>query len=605
MPYLGSAVLCPARRVRRWLWGPRFRQRLVAVALGTALGAPLAAQPATGIDLQPATRQSLARIQEQWLQWVSAFYQNDATRARAVADQLIAGAEQLGMKRLPDLCVGVLTRAVASAREGNFERSRWALEQAERFDPGRPETRFAAAAVARREGAYLKAFGHSLAALPRVRNHPTLARLTVARSAIWFGGVLVLAAGLFLVLQLAAKGSWLWRDTTAGMPSALPAWALAPATLFALLWPLLLPMGAVWLGLYLSILLWSYGSVSERCAWGLGWVLVAAVPLGVAALERRVLVDLQPPARALDHVSSRRLAGDLFTDLEALQSVLPESIAVQHLLADVNRNLGQWEAARAGYLRVIAAEPDKPAAALALGAYYFRKGDFGRAVEYFNRAATADPRNAEARYDLSLAYSEKYLFTEARLALNEARRLNEPRVASWIRQQSPDKIVLIDGGIDRAGEIRDELQAAHRGTAVGRRLRLRRLLPIPLVLVTALAAVALHRIRHRREGAPEARAHEIRDDAAPAAPAAGDPAGTPRWLPAALLGWRSARAGRGFAAAGAALVIAVIVTIPLLERMTFVMPWRFDPGRLAAWAVTVSLALTVAAYRYWSWRRES
>ena len=84
-----------------------------------------------------------------------------------------------------------------------------------------------------------------------------------------------------------------------------------------------------------------------------------------------------------------------------------------------------------------------------------------------------------------------------------------------------------------------------------------------------------------------------------------DPPGLPRWLPAALLGWRSARTGRGFAAAGAALVIAVIATIPWIERMTFVMPWRFDPGHLLAWVVTAGLVLAVAGYRFWLWRREA
>ena len=593
-----------AERVGLGRRGSWCRRSLVAgVLIGLAAG-PLSGQPNTEFDLQPATRQTLARIQEQWLQWVSAYYQNDAARARAVVEQLLASTQQLGAERLPDLCAGVLARAAASAREGNFERAHWALEQAERFDPGRPETRFAAAAVAMRQGRYLRALGHSLAALPRVRNHPSLARLALARTAIWFAGVLVLAGGLFLTLQLLAKGPQLWVDSAAGLPRRLPAWAVVPATLLVLLWPLVLPMGVLWLALYLSALLWSYGSVSERTAWALGWVLLAAVPLAVAALERRTLVDLQPPGRALDQVASGRMAGTLFTDLEALQTVLPESVAVQHFLADVHRDLGQWEAARAGYLRVIAAEPENAAAAISLGGYYFRKGDFGRAIEYFNRAATSDPRNAQARYDLSLAYSEKYLFTESRLALNEARRLDEPRVASWIRQQSPDKVILMAGGVARTLEIRAELYAAQSGGPVGRRLFMRRLLPIPLVMVAALVAIAVSRFRRRRLEAGEPRNRVVRD-AGGRLDAAASLSGIPAWLSPVLLGWTSARAGRGFAAAGGALVLALIVTIPLMERMTFPMPWRFDPGLLPGWAVTVALVLVVGAYRFWLWRREA
>src|SRR5512135_1301681 len=144
-----------------------FTARRPGRALGLALlfaglgAARLFAQPAATsttttttevtptLEVSSVTRQELARIQEQWLQWMSAFYQNNATKADGLVSSALATAQQLGMSRLPDLSLGAAARAVQSARDGNLPRANWALQAAERFDPGRPETAFAAARVER------------------------------------------------------------------------------------------------------------------------------------------------------------------------------------------------------------------------------------------------------------------------------------------------------------------------------------------------------------------------------------------------------------------------------------------------------------------------
>jgi tetratricopeptide (TPR) repeat protein len=557
-----------------------------------SLAGPAGGQPAAngGFELQPATRQTLARIQDQWLQWVGAFYQNDQGRADTTTKELVAAAEQLGMSRLPDLCAGVLARAVSSAREGNSERAHWALEHAERLDPGRPETEFARAAVARTQGSYFQALRFSAAGFLRAARHDVLARLAVARLQLWLAGMLVLAMGLFLVLQLGGNGQRLWVDIAGFLRRRLPLWSVIPLTLLALFWPLALPSGVLCLALYLSVLLWGYGSTSERIVFGVGWLLLGLVPLGVAAVERKALVDLQPQMRALDNVAGGRLSGDLFTDLDALRSVLPESVAVEQFLAEVHRRLGQWEEARLGYLRVIAAEPENSAAYLGLGVHYFRKADFGKAIEHFKSAAASDPSSAEAPYNLSLAYSEKYLFEESRAALGKARRLGEPKVAAWISQQSPEKVVMADGGVARIQEIRELLYAPRTGGAVPRRLQMRRLLPLPLAFGAALLAITLHLVRRRRDGYADSRFGG---------------AGAPDWLKVAVPGLSSAEDGRGFGAVAGACLAAAILTLPLVERLTFVVPWRFDPGHLLLVVTLFLLVLAVLALRFWASRRET
>ena len=68
-----------------------------------------------------------------------------------------------------------------------------------------------------------------------------------------------------------------------------------------------------------------------------------------------------------------------------LRAVLPESVAVKHLLADVHRSLNQWELARALYRQVLEAEPNNATALLDLGDYSFIKGDFSSAIQSFQK----------------------------------------------------------------------------------------------------------------------------------------------------------------------------------------------------------------------------
>ena len=108
-------------------------------------------------------------------------------------------------------------------------------------------------------------------------------------------------------------------------------------------------------------------------------------------------VALSPPAQAMESLQEHRLYGSLFSDLGVLRSVLPESVAVKHLLADVHRSLNQWELARSLYRQVLEAEPNNTSALLDLGDYSFLKGDFSSAIQSFQKAAAADPDERRRR----------------------------------------------------------------------------------------------------------------------------------------------------------------------------------------------------------------
>ncbi len=222
----------------------------------------------------------------------------------------------------------------------------------------------------------------------------------------------------------------------------------------ALLWPLALPGGPLWLLLYWSALLWGYESPSERWATAGVWLLAGCVPWIAAIEQQRVAVALSPPMRALANLSEGRLYGGLFADLQVLRAAIGGEPAVLELVADVNRTLGQWDEARLIYRKVLELEPQNVSVLLNLGAYHFRKADFAVANEYFLRAASLVPPAAGAFYDLSLSYSETYQFEESRKALAQAKEIDAELVDRWVRTPNPDRVLAFNGGLARRDEIR-------------------------------------------------------------------------------------------------------------------------------------------------------
>jgi tetratricopeptide (TPR) repeat protein len=555
----------PRRRAMRPL---RLGLAIAAIAamLPSAARAAEGAVPVqTGIELSSSTQQALARLQEQWLQWVSAFYQNDPARAGAALNDLQAAARQLGMARLPDLSLAALTRAVESARSGNFERAGWALDAAGKLDAGRPEEAFAQAVVARLQGSYVRALLRHLEGWRRVAATPLLRELWLASLAIWLSAALLAAAALFLALQMATKGGALWRDLIALLSLKLPRRVAQAVAVIVLLWPLALPKGLLWLTLFWSALLWSYVSRSERLVFACLWLAVALVPASIATGQRRLLAHLSPPGQALSQFAERRLSGGLFTDFGVLRSMLPQSIAGKQVLADLHRTLGQWELARPIYLEVVDAEPGNATALIDLGNYFFRRGDFGKAVEYYRRASEAAPTNPASYYNLSQAYSESYLFDESRQALARARQVGEGVVSKWVQEARSERVLSFDGGLARRAEIDAQLVQAIDSESGAR--------PSPWwyygvpALAAALLAVTLWMIRLRRG---------LEADVEPQAP---------RWLRILLPGLASIERGAGPAGFLALLAFTALLLVLPSARPGVPIPWGFDPGNGLLWLI--------------------
>jgi tetratricopeptide (TPR) repeat protein len=536
---------------------------------------------ATGVELTTPVRQNLRQLQEQWLQWIRA---GDAERAERAVDDLLATARQLGMTRLPDLSLAALVQAARAGDKGDFRRARWSLDAAERLDPRRPETAFAAARVDRREGRPLAALGELASGYQRLLFFPMERYLWAQDAVLWGLCLLLFTGGFFVAVQMATKGGALLRDVLRALEARLPGRAALVVAVVALAWPLLLPWGLLWLLLYWSLLLWGYGSRSERSVLIGLWLLLGVSPFLISAQRRHLAVALSPPGRAMESLAQGRLYGGLFTDLGVLRSLLPDSPAVKHLLADVHRSLNQWDLARSLYRQVLEKEPDNTSALLNLGAYYFYKRDFANAIQLFQRAAASDPGSAAAQFDLSQAFNDSYLFDEARRALSQAQAIDAARVDEWTRKVDQQRVITIQGGMARIPEIRRQLLASagsREGTATPRLDLFRRALSLALAAVMALLAVALHLAR-RGKGYTEPPL-DLRLGG-----------GTlDRWRRALLPGVAAAEAGEGGKTFLALLVPAALLTLPLAGDLGYRIPWGYDPGSLVPW---IAALLGIAAY---------
>ena len=573
----------------------RLGSTLLALALLAGLLPPAAegqvsSAQMTGIEMTPPVRRALKQLEDQWLQWV---VKNNPEASSRVVDDLLATAQQLGMTRLPDLSIGALARAVQAARQGDLARARWSLAAAERLDPGRPEIAFAAATVERLAGSYPASFIALLRGYGRVFGLSIERTLWLQNLLVWSLSLLLLTGALFIALQMVTKGPLLWHDLVGFLSRRLPGPAAVLVAVLLLVWPAVLPSGPLWLPLYWSVLLWAWCSGSERAVLVTLWILVGVSPMLVGSQSRRTAVMLSPPAQAMQSLQQRRLYGSLFTDLGALRSLLPDSAAVKHLLADVHRSLNQWELASALYRQVLEQEPDNTAAQMDLGAHAFLKGDFGTAIQHFQKVATADPASAAAQFNLSQAYSESYLFDESKRALAQARQIDNSRVDAWMRDVAQQRVVTMSGGMGRIPEIRRELLAAyHKQQAPSAVLeQVRKGLPLAVPVGLALLTLALYIARRpfRHAERPEAVVYR--------------PYG--RWERVLLPGLTSAEAGEGLRSFLALLLPVALLMLPLFGGLGYRIPWGYDPGNLTAWILAIlGLSLYVGVRLRWELRNE-
>jgi tetratricopeptide (TPR) repeat protein len=546
---------------------------LLSLAVSAGGLAQSAAQP--GFEFTPGLEQSFVRLRSLSKELLA------GTESSDVRERLLAEARALSFSRLPDQSVAASWKAVKAAGAGDWAIAQRALEDAERLDPGRAETEFAAATVDRRSGAWAGWLTHQWRAYRRLFTDPALAR-TVRRDLLAWLFLSGLVAGLlFVAVSMAVRGHQQWEILRFYLSHFLPHAVTGALAGVALVWPLALPHGLAALVLFWSVLLWSRASRSERGVLACISLLYCLAP-ALAARHQQILdLDASPANHALDNLQSGRLSGTFFSDLAVLQATLPDDPAVRQLIGDVHRRFGQWEFARRTYADLIQADGENADAMIGLGACYFQRGDAKRAIELFEQAGEVNPKSAEAFYNLSQAYSAGYLFAESRRALAQATAIDSSLVSSWIASPPTARIAVPDGGLRRRGQIAAGLAARRPAPRFGR-LPLWTLGFAAGALVTVLgwaAAVAARRV----EIPDAARARRKFDD-------------LPVLWRAVLPGFRSLSKGRALTALAALLPVAGLGLAPFAGHWSQKVPLALSSGLALPGGLAVSaLALLVGA----------
>ncbi len=581
-----------ARPLRRWVGAAA-----VVLALVTVTASP-SARADGRVELMPSVQQSLLHLQELWIEWLANFNQGNAERSGELLNEILVTSRQLGMETLPDLADAALAAGVAQAESGEMAKARLALAAAERLAPGQPENAFARAEVEALAGRPFRAAASWLGGHVRILLVPQERRLRLGDGIVKLLYLVLLAGVVFVALLFLVHGRRLMAELAAFVGRGMPAWLAVPLVALLLLWPLLLPAGVAWLAFYWSVLLFAYVSTGERLVLALVWLIAGLVPLASSQARQMLAIELAPPVQALEQVVDGKLYGSLFTDLALIQELLPEEPAVDHLLADLHRRLGQWERARTLYLRVLEAEPENATALVDLGSYYFYKGDYGTALSRYREAIEVAPENggrALAYFNLSQTLSVEYLFEEGGEALEQAKKLaGATGVERWMAETGEGSVLNADGGFARRREVRARLADVLAGNAseAARTVTLVRqtwsLLVSLGLLLGALGFVAVR--RRLRDG-----------DGVPRTP----PLRPGRWTRALIPGLTAAIDGRALAAFGASLLLALVALVAWHADIGFTLPLGFAQAQPGPWVALALLALLVLTRAWLFGRREA
>lgn len=539
------------------------------------------------IELTAPVQQSLVQLQEEWQQWVNGLYTADRETAEERVANMMLEVRRLGMSRLPELSLAASAQAMHAAYRGDGERASWALAAAEGLDPGRPETAFRRAQVARMEGDWGTALIGWVEGYLRVLRRG--GDRTPTGLGLWLAYGLLLAGALWVAFRMTIRGPGWLGALEAGLSSRMPVGLARAVAVLVLLWPLVLPMGLFWLLVYWSVLLWSFASRSEKVVTVVLWLLVGLLPGWIQLELSTVELERSPARRALESVAQDRLYGRLFVDLEAVVERFPDEPAMVHVLADLHREMQQWDTSRQYYEYLLDLEPDNATALIDLGAYYFYNNDFGAAVRFFRQAAEAEPDNVGAWFNLSEAYASAYLYDEMREALQTAQEIDDGLVGRYQAAASETRIITFEGGYERIPSLIQRLDDPSSRTESADPAP-----PAPspwwaLVLVPAcgVVAVGLDWILQRR------------GVSRPVALWLSHRSGwIGRVLRVLLPGWVSLEEGAGGRAWLALAVPALLAVLPALPRIAFPLPPGGGGGELLGLAVA-GLVLYFAARVWW------
>ncbi len=420
---------------------------LLAILAGAFAAPALRAQEGVSPLPPPVTR---GLYRSRWFEFLNAHLEDDGKTAAAALADMQKTARAVGIHRLSDFSRTAVHEGRRAEILGRFERARRAYAAATSLDDANLDAQITKIGFLVRRGVYPEAargVAELFASLLATHESRLAVLSSVATWAMFGFAAAIIAFGLAVMVHHLPRISHNLSeigDRRLGSRSALP------LTLVLLALPFALGLGPFWAGLCWCALVFPYGSKAERWVLGTGLVVLGLLPAVLSQIARENIIERSPLYVAAVDLEEQREDGSAEDGLRQASAVFAEDPDVWFLLGMYAERASDSDRALQAYDRAIAADPRDYRPFLNRGNVHFQEGDFAESIRDYEAAAQRAPRAAEIYYNLSIARGEAYDFDGQATAMAKAREVSESRVRGWTERPTLARVIPAPYSLERA-----------------------------------------------------------------------------------------------------------------------------------------------------------
>ena len=424
------------------------RAALAALVLCCGAPAPRAFSQEPISPLPPPVTRSLYR--SNWFVFLNAHLEDDVRGADAALGEIEKAAKTVSVKRLSDFARTAVHEGRLAEKLGKPDRALRAYDAALRLDETSYDALASKIEFLVRQRQYVEAVKMAPLAVAALfaTHEPRLAVFSSLGLCLGLAVALgLLGSIIILALRCLPRVAHDAREVAhrlAGESGAVP------LLLIVLLLPAAFGLGPVWWLLWWSVLFHAYSSGTERRV-----VIVFLVAFGfvtpiIATIARENILRRSPLYVAALDLEERREDASAEDGLHQASAVFSEDADVWFLLGIYAERAGDNDRAIQNYDRAIVASPKDYRPYLNRGNVHFQEGDYGQATADYGSAAERAPGAPEVFYNLAIARGESYDFDGQTAAIAKARVLSARSVDFWARNPTFSRVVSAPYGLDRA-----------------------------------------------------------------------------------------------------------------------------------------------------------
>jgi tetratricopeptide (TPR) repeat protein len=421
------------------------KPRLAVAALAfaaIAAGTELRAQQASPRDL--------------WPQATAAAREGDLESAKKNTAVLVTTGKTYGITTFPVYAAGAAGLA-RHAERTNAEMAGWASAASAQLDPNNPAVAFSEADRAASKQKWAEAVPLALRGFARLFGDYRTNLLSRADFLIVAALAILITAIVFGLTLFIRYGRSLAHDFREMLSTRLTGGSVSVLAFALLFLPLFLWLGPMWLLFYWYAIFFPYTAAVERVAAVVLLLLVALLPVAIDFGASRVAGVESPVVMAALSSENQAYQPEALRRLQELIAVVPDHPTLHLLLGNMQSFEGNDDQAQQHYQRAIELKPGYAGAHVNLGNLLFLNNEFQAAMTQYGTAQQADPKQALAYYNHSVASGETYKFDQQARMLESARRANRSFVERVTRTPPSQKVVMYSPSIDEAWTITEEL----------------------------------------------------------------------------------------------------------------------------------------------------